>query len=116
MSWLRHAHVPRLLELVAMAVFFSLFLWMLMGCTGNIRPEEIVQTRTVTTEVKVPVPVACVERADVPALPDATAVDIDAAKTDQKAAATAADAEQFERYAKQAAKLLEQCVKQGGGK
>ena len=87
--------------------------WMLAGCGGGngTRPDEVVQTRTVTTEVKVPVPVPCVDRADIPALPRATEIDVATAATDQKAAATAADAEQYERFAKQSAKLLEQCVR-----
>lgn len=107
---------PSLFEILMVAFIVAALSWLLSGCTGGVRPDEVVQTRTVTTEVKVPVPVACVERADVPVLPGATDIDVPSAKTDQKAAATAADAEQFERYAKQAARLLEQCVKTGGGK
>lgn len=106
---------PPLLVLWAEVALVLAAAVLLTGCAGA-PVEPIVQTRTVTTEVKVPVPVACVDRADVPKLPGATPIDIASAKTDQKAAATAADAEQFERYAKQAAALIEQCVKSGGGK
>lgn len=108
--------IPSLTECLLGVFIVIAVAWLVTGCTGNVKPDEVVQVRTVTNEVKVVVPVPCMDRADVPALPAATEIDVPTAKTDQKAAATAADAEQYERYAKQAAKLIEQCVKTGGGK
>ena len=87
----------------------------LAGCAG-LAPAPVVQTRTVTTNVDIPVPVACIAREDVPKLPAATLIDIRTAQTDQKAAAVSIDAEQFERYAKAVAALIEHCIQTGGSK
>lgn len=100
-----------LFTLLACVVLLLLF----AGC-GGIQTVTETQTRTVTNKVDVPVPVACVSRADVPKLPVPTTIDIAKARTDQKAAATAADVEQFERYARAAAALIEHCIQTGGGK
>lgn len=107
---------PSLYEAIVLGFIISTAVWLLVGCAGTVRPEEVVQTRTVTTNVSVPVPVACVSREDVPPLPRATAIDIPTAQVDMKAAAVAADAEQFERCAKAAAALIEHCIQVGGGK
>jgi hypothetical protein len=85
------------------------------GCGGGaaIKPEEVVQTRTVTADVKIPAPIPCANRSDIPILPPATEINIATAKPSQKAAATAVDAEQYERYARQSYLLLERCVREG---
>lgn len=98
---------------VLLAAILILLLFTIYGCAT---PAPVVQTRTVTTNVDIPVAVACVARGDLPPLPTATPIDVAKARTDQKAAATAADAEMFERYAKAAAALLEHCVQTGGTK
>lgn len=100
----------------AFVLIACLLLILLVASCASLAPAPSVQTRTVTTNVDIPIPVACVSRADVPKLPAPTTIDVAKARTDQKAAATAADAEQFERYAKAAAALIEHCVQTGGGK
>jgi hypothetical protein len=90
-----------------------LLLLIVVGCAT---PETVVQTRTVTTNVSIPVPVACVSREDVPKLPVATPIDVSKASTDQKAGAVSIDAEQFERYAKAVSALIEHCIQTGGSK
>ena len=83
---------------------------LLAGC-ASLAPEVQVETHTVTNVVRVPVPVLCFNPEDLPALPARTPVDVEHATTDQLAAAAAADAEAFEMYARQVARLWAQCLK-----
>lgn len=78
-----------------------------MGC---IAPEPLVRTATITNEVKVAVPIACVKREDIPPLPKPTPVDVERATTDQIAAATEADLRALEQWAAIAAPLLAACA------
>ena len=81
------------------------------GCGGGsvIKPD-IIETRTVTNTVTIPVPVACIKEEDVPALPELARVDTKNATTDQLAAAIAANSEAFKRYSDAVSKLLDQCT------
>ncbi len=99
--------------LVAFALWVTIVVLMLGGCTSEpVKP--IIEKETTT--VPVPTPVPCFEADVIPVLPEPTKVDTAHATTDQLAAAAAADAEAYQKYAKAVDKMWAKCLKSGGGK
>ena len=86
--------------LIAFCVFS-----LLTGCNGvePVKPQEVI-------EVKVPVPVACVDRA--PPIPLTAMPDPKSADTAQLAAGAASDVYNLQAYAERAHALLLQCANQ----
>lgn len=85
----------------------------LAGCAHNqpvMPPARDVVTQVKVERVEVPVRVACVNAADVPAKPNPTPIDISKADTRQLAAAVAADLLAMDAYTARLEIVMKQCV------
>jgi hypothetical protein len=87
----------------------------LAGCATLEPQQRPPETRTITVEVKTPVPVPCFTEADRPVLPALTTIDIDHATVDQMAAALAADEANEILYRTAVDALFMACLKTTGG-
>jgi hypothetical protein len=85
----------------------------LAGCAHNppvVPPAREVVTKVQVERVEVPVRMACINAADVPAKPQPTRVDISKADTRQLAAAIAADLLAADAYMARMDIVIAQCV------
>ncbi len=90
---------------------FLVFAFVFLSALGCASVEALERTQAV--RVGMPVAVSCVDPADIPGLPEPTPIDVSKATPAQKAAATVADVEQFERFSRTAHALLGHCVSTG---
>lgn len=89
--------------------WFPRWLAFILSCAFVVSACSSMPGRMTTNTVNVPTAVSCFDPAKVPQLPAKTPVDIEGGAADQLAAATALDAENFERYSKLMVKFLAQC-------